>query len=237
MTSVAIMQPTYLPWSGYFNLMAFSDVFVVLDDAQFQRSSWHCRNQIILGGDKSYLTVPIKRTGLQSRIDEVVIDYSKDWRKSHEGMIKQAYTRTKGGSVVIEALVSAWNTRPERLIDLNIMIIMSMAKILNIGSTILRSSQLGVIGKRSDRLLQICHRLCASDYLSPAGAAQYLKDDGFCNQKTVALHLQNFVPHAYPQPKAEIFVPYMSVVDVIANLGPHSAAQYVRQACFNNSCS
>lgn len=232
MKAIAIMQPAYMPWAGYFNLITSADIFVILDDVQFQRSSWQCRNRILLEGKEAYLTVPVRRTGLLSRLDDVMIDYARDWRKSHEGMVRQAYSQTTGGVLVIDALISAWVARPERLLDLNLMIIRSLMNILKIGSDLLSSSKLGAAGKRSDRLIEICHILDATDYLSPAGAEEYLIKDGFQNQSSVSLHLQNFVPHPYRQARSKSFVPYMSVVDVIANLGPDLALEYVRRPSF-----
>jgi hypothetical protein len=232
MTACAIMQPTYLPWPGYFNLMEMADIFVILDDAQFQRSSWHCRNQILLGGKPMFLTVPIKRTGLSSRLTEAQIDYARDWAKSHEGKVRQAYSRTQSGKLVIEAIMGAWHSRPERLIDLNLSIITALAELLDITTPFVMASDLGIGGERSDRLLGICKSLGAEHYLSPAGSAEYLREDGFCNQSDVILHLQNFEYRPYSQFQATGFVPYMSVIDVMANLGSDAASEYIRNPAF-----
>jgi hypothetical protein len=234
MTACAIMQPTYLPWAGYFNLMATADVFVMFDDAQFQRGSWHCRNQIVLAGAATLLTVPVIHARLETKLNEVQIDYSSDWRKSHENRMRQAYARTPGGPLILDALLPAWLARPDRLIDLNLTIIASLAKILGVHTPHVMASELGILGQRSSRLMGICAKIGAKHYLSPAGSAEYLEDDGFANQSSVTLHLQNFVPQPYSQYRAMNFVPFMSVVDVIANLGAEAAAAYVRQPAFAN---
>jgi hypothetical protein len=232
MTACAIMQPSYMPWPGYFNLMATADVFVVLDDAQFQRSSWHCRNQIIVGGVATFLTVPVLRTGIDTKLCDAQINYRRDWRKSHAGQIRQAYSRTPGGALIVDALESVWLSRPDRLIDLNLAIIDTLVDVLRIDTPRVLASRLGVTGERSERLLGICEHLGVEDYLSPAGSAEYLEADGFALAGTVALHLQNFVPEPYLQRETETFIPYMSIVDVIANIGPDLAADYIRQPAF-----
>jgi hypothetical protein len=226
------MQPTYLPWSGYWNLMVTADTFVFLDDAQFQRTSWHCRNRIVVAGRAAFLTVPVCRTGLETRLCDARIDYSRDWRKSHEGQVRQAYARTRSGPLVLDLLRSAWMARPERLIDLNLRIIRDLAQLLGIQTPLWQSSQLGISGERSERLLKICRHFQAGDYLSPAGSAEYLEEDGFESDGETALHFQSFAPGAYSQPNVSEFIPYMSIVDVIANLGVDAAAAYVRQPSF-----
>ncbi len=232
MSACAVMQPTYLPWSGWFNLMATADVFVFLDDAQFQRSSWHCRNQIVLGGAAHFLTVPVLRSGLETRIRDAEIDYGRDWRKSHEGQVRQAYGRAPWGRLVIERLTAAWAARPARLLELNLSVITGLAELLDIRTPTRLASELDVVGERSERLLTICERLGAAHYLSPAGSAGYLEADGFASSGRVALHLQHFVPEPYRQRGVPDFVPYMSVVDVIAHLGPEAASVYVRRPSF-----
>ena len=226
------MQPTYLPWAGFFNLMVSADVFVILDDAQFQRSSWHCRNRIVLQGQSVFLTVPIRRTGLRMKLSEAIIDYGSDWRRSHEGQLRLAYSRAVSGTLILDLVSEAWRNKPERLAELNLRLIRSLASLLEIDTPLMLSSETGVEGKRSDRLLRLCRHVHATDYLSPAGSSQYLKEDGFENLEGVALHLQQFVPHPYVQYRADKFVPNMSVMDVIANQGPSFASSYVRQPAF-----
>lgn len=232
MTSCAIMQPTYLPWPGYFNLMASSDIFVFLDDAQYQRSSWHCRNKILLNGKANMLSVPVLRSGLSTKLCDVQIDYSKNWRKSHEGSIRQAYSKLTWGKQVIELLTQAFQDKPTLLIDLNIRIITSLCRILMINTPVVLASTLNIIGHRSDRLLRICNALDANTYLSPMGSADYLKEDNFEGQKNIKLYFQKFDSTPYLQHKVKAFVPHLSVIDLIANLGPEVASEYVRQSSF-----
>ena len=226
------MQPTYLPWSGYFNLLSTADVFVFLDDAQFQRKSWHCRNQILISGTARFLSVPVLSRGRLMAIDEAEIDYSRDWRREHEDGVREAYGATMGGPTVLELLGEAWNRRPRRLLDLNLAIIRSICGVLNIRTPLRLASELQVGGQRSERLLSICEHLGVTDYLSPSGSAGYLEQDGFAASGRVALHFQNFVPAPYPQRDATDFVPYMSVIDVIAQCGVEEAAAYVRRPSF-----
>jgi len=231
-TACAIMQPTYLPWAGFFNLIAASDVFVVLDDVQFRRASWHSRNRIVLGDSVNYLTVPVERSGLHTKLSEARVNYNRDWRRSHEGQLVQAYKHRPGGALVMEVVRSVFRTRPERLLDLNLGIIEAFCSLLNIQTQWMMASDLGVKGQRSSRLISICVEVGAQNYLSPAGSARYLEEDGFINGGDVLLHLQDFEPREYDQGHGGPFIPSMSIVDIVANIGPESAAEYVSRPSF-----
>ena len=87
------MQPTYLPWAGYFNLMTEVDLFIYLDDAQFERSSWQNRNRVLVEGRSAWLTVPVVRGFLGAPIDRVRLDDRLPWRKKHGALLRQAYAR------------------------------------------------------------------------------------------------------------------------------------------------
>ena len=91
MTTAAIMQPTYLPYLGYFQLMAASDVFVFLDDVQFARRSWQSRNRILTAQGELMLTVPVKKHDRDTPIHAIEIDDSQPWRDKHLAAIRHAY--------------------------------------------------------------------------------------------------------------------------------------------------
>jgi hypothetical protein len=217
--------------------MATADQFVFLDDVQFQRNSWHCRNKILLSGQTVFLTVPVRRTGLDTPLSDAQIDYNQNWRKSHEGQIRQAYSRTPGGPLIIDVLCDAWINRPKRLLDLNFKIIKSLSNLLEIETPLLCSSSLDILGERSERIHKICKYLHADSYLSPAGSAEYLADDKFDELGGVTLHLQDFISRAYPQHQALEFFSHLSVVDLIANLGVKGASEYVRYPSFSDLTS
>lgn len=212
--------------------MVTADVFVALDNVQFRRSSWQSRNQIVLNGTVKFLSVPVMRTGLNTKLSDAEICYDRDWRRSHCGQMRQAYGTLPGSECILEMFEAVLQQRPARLLDLNLLLIQSLAEILEIQTEVVWASGLGALGSRSERLIQLCDKVEARHYLSPAGSEQYLVEDGFLNQDLVKLHLQRFTPSPYPQRGGQDFFPYMSVVDVIANLGAGAAAEYVRRPSF-----
>ena len=226
----AIMQPTYLPWSGYFNLIAASDVFVLLDDVQFEKQSWQSRNRILLNGQPHVLSVPVRRTGLDTLIGAAEINYGQDWVKTQLRTIEQAYARATHGKAMLELLAPLLEARPPLLAELTISVIEAVAQRLELPARRLRASTLGCDGKRSEHVARICHSVGATHYLSPRGSQEYMEQDDFAGNSGLPVTFQEYRPGAYPQKGSREFVSHLSVIDVAAQIGWDLAAEYVRQS-------
>jgi hypothetical protein len=226
----AIMQPTYFPWAGYFGLMARVDRFVFLDDVQYEKGSWQNRNRVLVGGAPHWLTVPAQRARLGQPINEVTIDESRGWRQKHFRLLEQAYARHPHRAEMLELAATILDTGLARLAELNIRIIGAFAAALGIATRMLRASELGIGGGRTERLIAICAHLGCDEYVSPPGAAGYLAEDGFAEKTRIGLAFHEFEAAPYPQAASTGFVSHLSLLDVIANLGRAGAADYVQQA-------
>jgi hypothetical protein len=221
----AIMQPTYFPWAGYFNLMHRVDAFVFLDDVQYEKGTWQNRNRVMVQGQAHWLTVPAPRAFLGQVIREVEIP-GEHWRRKHLRLLEQAYARHPYAAQMLAAAAPLNDTGIDRLGELNIRIISALARALGISTRLLRASELGIEGGRTERLVRICERLECDEYLSPPGSADYLAEDGFTRQAAVRLSFNEYVPAPYPQAGAQAFVSHLSMLDVIANVGLEQAAAY-----------
>jgi hypothetical protein len=230
-TTCVVMQPTYLPWSGYFNLMAAADVFVLLDDVQFNRNSWQSRNRILSQGAELMLSVPVRAEHLDTRIQDVRLAPGP-WRRKHMTSIREAYGRAPHGPDLIELLRPAYESAcaPELLTDWNQQLISMLAEALDIYTPLVRASTLGCEGTRSAHVLNICTKLSCNEYLSPRGSAEYLAEDGFERNTSIALRFQAYSPAPYAQRKTSAFVSHLSVVDVIAHQGLEFARRYIRSS-------
>jgi len=227
----AIMQPTYLPWAGYFNLMQQVDQFVFLDDVQFEHQSWQTRNRILVHGSELQLVVPVQRCPLSTLISEVRIVGDDRWRAKHWGSLTAAYGKAPHGKEVLNLLEPIYSgVIPERLADLNESIITTIARALDIATPFLRGSQLGCGGTRSSHLVAICRATDSDEYLSPPGSHAYLMEDNFEALGNIKLNFQHYVPKVYQQHRTTDFTPRLSIVDVIANLGINGCVQYVRES-------
>jgi hypothetical protein len=222
---IAISQPGYLPWAGFFDLIDQVDKFVLLDDAQFVKRSWDQRNRIKGPSGLQWLTVPVMVRGhFKQALPEVQIQEPRFWEK-HLRAIKVNYSKARYFDNYFETLqriLQEWG-RAGKLIDLNIALIQWLAGELGVTTPMLRSSTLGVEGKRSGRLASLCSLLGASDYVSPRSATYLLDDLSLFTANGLTVWFQNYTHPEYEQ-RFPPFVSHASVLDLLLNKGPESGA-------------
>jgi hypothetical protein len=229
----AIMQPTYLPWAGYFNLFSQVDIFVFLDDAQFQKNSWHNRNRVLLNHSPHWMTVPVRQITLNQAIHETKIDSTKTWRKKHIKLLQQTYAKHPFINDVLDICGAVEKENTDNLAKLNIVLIQFIMKKIGINTDIMLSSEMNIEGSRTERIIAILQKLKVNSYLSPKGASEYLEDDGFIEKTPINLKIQEFDPAPYSQYKHDSFESHLSIVDVVANLGWDGAKEYIN---YKNTC-
>lgn len=230
MKTIAIMQPTYLPWLGYFDLFDTADEFVILDTVQFSYQSWQHRNRILLDGQLRWLTVPVRRKGRMSRrIDEIEIGESTSFPDDHIRLIEEAYQVAPHFEDL--EFVAEHLRRPRatpRLIEVTLPLLLDAASLVGITTPVCRASDLSVSGRRSELLVRICEHLRASRYLTPVGAVDYLREDrALFDDAGIELVVQSFEHPTYRQLGGE-FVAYASVVDLIAMEGKADTLARIR---------
>jgi hypothetical protein len=221
---IAITQPTYLPWLGYFDLIDQVDTFVVLDTVQFEKQSWQQRNRIKTPAGLLWLTVPVAFRGrLEQKILEVEIRDLEFWRKHLRG-IEVNYGRAlffEEYFPQVSAILQA--CRPgTRLIDLNLRLINWIMALLGVQTSVVLASSLTQEGRRSELLANICRKLGACQYISPLGSAVYLLEEMGCFRDCgVELVFQNYTHPVYRQ----LFSPFLThacVLDLLFNEGGRS---------------
>lgn len=222
MTTVAIMQPTYLPWLGYFALMDRVDVFVFLDSVQFERRSWQQRNRIKGADGPQTLTVPVHKKGLRAqRIAEAQIDFAAGFPHKHVRAIKHCYARAPYFDRYSAELFVIMQRSCNQLVELTIGLIDWLAEQLGIASRCLRSGTLGAEGREADLLADICRRLEADCYVSPPGSMGYLANSDAFERLGIPVVYNEYDHPTYPQLHGT-FVSHMSVLDLMFNAGPDS---------------
>jgi WbqC-like protein family len=222
MTTVAIMQPTYMPWAGYLALMDRVDVFVFLDSVQFERRSWQQRNRIKTASGELMLTVPVHKKGRREQtIAEVTINHEGDPLGKHARSIASAYAKAPYMASLGQELIAILARKPERLVDLNLAIIEWARRILAIDTPCPHSSAMAATGRKADLLAAICRELGASRYISPPGSRVYLDQSTALAQINVEVDYFNYECPRYGQLHGD-FLPFFSVVDLILNHGPDS---------------
>jgi hypothetical protein len=214
-----IVQPLYLPWIGYFDLIDRSDVFVFLDDVQFKGRSWQQRNRIKTHSGDAWLTVPVINKYLQ-KINEVHIDNSQNWMRKHWESIKHAYSKAAHFNDFSGFYETIYGQKNDSLMDLNVGVIKHVSEQLGIGNKFILSSELGVEEYKTDRLINICKKVEATRYLSGPAARSYLQEDKF-RENGIEVVWHEYEHPIYRQLNGE-FIPYMSVIDLLLNEGDTS---------------
>jgi hypothetical protein len=230
---VAIVQSNYLPWKGYFDLIAGVDAFVLYDEVQYTKRDWRNRNRIKTASGLRWLTVPVEVKGrYHQRIDEVAVA-DPDWARSHLGAIEQAYADAPHLSayrdVLRDGLTEA--ARHNRLSDVNRSLIELMCAQLDIDTPLLWSTDvdrqpLEGVEPRTARLLGLCLALGATEYVSGPAARAYVDVDAFSAHGVRVLWADYSGYPEYPQPHPP-FEHGVSVVDLLLCAGP-DARSYMR---------
>jgi hypothetical protein len=221
---VAISQPTFLPWIGWFDLADQVDEFVILDDVAFSKQSWQQRNRIRTRNGLEFLSVPAKTAGRlgQSILDCELVDQlfvTKMVKTLQANYVKAPFFETFFDDFS-DTLISGANT--SRLAELNCALIFWMATKLGVTTPMIRSSTLGVRGERGERVAAICEYVGAKRYLSPAGAESYLIEDNEAFEKRdIEVLIQMYEHPEYVQ-RFTPFIPYASALDLIFNVGPQA---------------
>jgi len=224
---LAIMQPTYLPWIGYFDLINLSDNFVFLDNVKFEKSSWQTRNKIPINNELSYLTVPVSGSRNQI-IFEVLINEESNWRKKHIKTLNTVYKNYPFGEWMLDIILPIIDDLSiTKLSLLNINLIKSISREIEINSNFHLGSQIPTAEKKSLRLVEICKTFKAKKYYSPIGAKDYIEKENALRENNIEVVYQNLKLDEYPQIHVKNFVPKLSIIDLMANVGPENSKKYI----------
>jgi hypothetical protein len=211
------MQPTFLPWLGYFSLIDGVDKFVFLDIVQFESRSWQQRNRILINGEARWLTIPTTLpAGRSTLINQVLINKEHYSGISLLKTLKQAYGNKPGFEYIELNLFQAIASPPDLLSLLNMGLITKIAKSLGSNTDFMLASELNVSGSKADLLLDISKTLGATTYVSPLGSRVYLDSYPGFSDSGINLEYQNFNHPTYAQGQGT-FISHLSVIDAICN--------------------
>ena len=219
MTVITIRQPGYFPHMGFFKKIQSVDIFVFLDDAQFEKNDWDNRNKIkTLNGDM-WLTVPILHKFGQ-KLNQVKIANNENWAEKHKKSIKMNYEKSDFFKDYWEDIDKILTKKWENLIDLNYDLINYFLIKLGITTKVVKSSELNIKKTGSERLLDICKKLSTNTYLSGELGKNYLNEEIFAEAK-INIKYEKFQHPNYKQ-LGETFQPNMSIMDLLFNEGSKS---------------
>lgn len=220
---IAIHQPNYLPWPGYFKKMSMCDVFVFLDDVELNKEGYTRRVRIRhpqQSGESTWLTVPLKKYRMHDRISELFIDQDKSWAEQHLGMIRQAYRHTTGwpktANWIRMALEKCNSYR--YLADMNIFLIQEIASFCGIDCAYVRASELAVSGKADVYTYRIVKELGGTQYIRGMGEQRYARSGTWQSDKTLEINQVDYKNEMENDPTGTWKHGY-SMVDLIMRKG------------------
>jgi hypothetical protein len=222
---VAVHQPQYLPWLGYFDKIRRADVFCYLDNVQYKKNDWQNRNRIKTARGWQWLTVPVHyRFG--QRISEITINNVVNWQHKHLQTLATNYNRAPFFRAFAKLFEQVYAEDWKFLSDLNIALIERLKAAFGMGQRpAVKSSDFRLRNDPTDRLIDICRELNADTYLSGKDGVKYMNLDRF-KQSGIQVVVQAFSHPVYPQLFND-FQSQMSVVDLLFNCGPEGLARIV----------
>jgi hypothetical protein len=220
MTVVAIHQPQFLPWLGYFDKLDRSDVFCLLDTVQYKKNEFQNRNRIKTADGWQWLTVPVTYRFPQ-RIYEVGVNQTVDWQRKHLQALKTNYSKARFFETYYASFEEFYLQSYEILADVNVACIRLLMDLLGLERKLILASSLKVeTDDPTLRLVKICQALDGDAYVSGKDGSKYMDLDTF-HKHQLELVFQDFNHPEYPQ-CYEPFEPNLSVVDLLFNCGPDS---------------
>lgn len=227
MKKVAILQSNYIPWKGYFDLIAAVDEFILYDDMQYTRRDWRNRNQIKTPQGLKWLTVPVEVKGkyLQSIKDTKIS--AGTWAEDHLKTLTLNYSRAPFFEETMEWLVPLYiDNVPPDLSSLNRRFIIAICNHLGISTKISNSSDYLLPEGKTERLVGLCLQAGASEYISGPSARGYIEPVLF-SEADISLTWFNYDGYPeYPQLWGE-FQHGVSILDLLMNRGK-SACESMR---------
>ena len=226
--NVVILQPSYIPWRGYFDQIRRADLFIFYDDVQYDKHGWRNRNQIKTAQGKQWLTIPVHSKGVTAGIPirDVRIDWSKPWAKNHLKALTFAYQKAPYFREYLPLLEAFYQRQDACLADFTIETSILLSRELGFTATrFMRSSELtGIDGARTDRLIQILQQVGAKRYISGPSAREYIEPEKF-DRAGILLEYMEYNYPEYPQLYPP-FDPYVTILDLLFMTGSN-ASKYI----------
>ncbi|WP_319763610.1 WbqC family protein [Maridesulfovibrio sp.] len=228
---VAMMQPAFLPWQGFFALIQSSDLFIFLDDFQFSIQSHHQRNKLLIDFDTpGWYTVTVKKKeAFQKKINEVSPFDDTNWRVKTAKRIQQNYGKSTYFKPVFE-IISRTLEQEGSLAEINIFFIKEVSKYLGWEPRFINSSSLTVDGRRSERVINLLKATNATEYLSAYGSFSYMQEDHFVDKTDIIPFFLKYEPGQYAQSNTQEFISHLSIADALFNIGPQATAELIEKS-------
>lgn len=219
---VAIHQPNFLPWLGFFHKLLNCDVFIFLDDVQFPRGRcFTSRVAIKSPSGSAWLTEPVKGKGDLLPIKDVTLANERNWKRKHLKTLEFDYKKAPHFIEYFPLIHQAYQTEDDNLSNFNINLITNLAQSLSASARLVRASELSKAGfsGSANHLIKLIKLVGGTEYLTGTGkGSQRYIDEAAFGREGIKVICQSFVHPVYPQLWGD-FIPKLSVVDLLFNCG------------------
>lgn len=211
---VGIMQPYFLPYIGYFQLLNAVDKYVIYDNIQYTKKGWINRNRILQNGKDLLVSIPLEKDSDYLDVKDRFVSKGFDRRKLLN-QIRESYRKAPYFEIVMPMVESIINSESDNLFQYIYNSVQNICQYLNIDTEIVISSSLAIDHslKGQDKVIAICKELQATDYINAIGGQELYDKDDF-KKENIGLHFLSTNPIEYRQFKNE-FVPWLSILDVM----------------------
>ena len=208
-------QPVFLPYLGVFRKALDSDVFIVLNDVQFVKNSFMNRNKILTKQGESWLTVPVKKAPLDTLVYDIEVSYLKEWRRAMQRTLQETYGKASFFAEVMDVLAPVFEEHAY-MSDLNVELFGDVLQYFGQPREFVYSSDFQPVKNATERLLVRTEQAGCDTYLAGKNGKEYMSST---NEQGIAIEFQDYECKEYPQFNSKVFVPSLSVVDYMMNMG------------------
>ena len=222
MKKIAILQSNYIPWKGYFDLIAAVDEFIIYDEMQYTKNDWRNRNKIKTTKGVEWITIPVRFESLNQKINESII-FDAKWAKKHKATLQTNYSKSKCFNETKDLVFNMYDaaTHSNNLSQVNFIFIREICAYLGIKTKIRHSTDYSLGDGKTERLVDLCQQAGATHYLSGPTAKNYIEKSLF-DKASISLEWMNYSGYEeYEQLNPE-FEHGVSILDLIFNEGENA---------------
>ncbi|HEV7509610.1 MAG TPA: WbqC family protein [Thermoanaerobaculia bacterium] len=229
MKRIAILQSSYIPWKGYFDIIGKVDEFVLYDDVQYTKNDWRNRNRIKTQSGAAWLTIPVLLKGRFGQTIREAEIRDRSWAVRHWKSLQTSYSRAAFFPALGPAIRNLYESTAEErsLSAVNELFLHALCGLLGISTRITRSADYELSGDRTERLIRLCEQAGATTYLTGPSARAYLEVESFA-ARGIDVHWMSYAGYPeYRQVYGPPFIHEVSILDLLFNVGPTEAGRYL----------
>jgi hypothetical protein len=229
MSTIAIMQPYFMPYIGYFQMIGAADTFVVYDDVNFIKKGWINRNNILVNGKPHLFSLPLENASQHKLINETAIDQNTGWGNKFVKTLQLSYKKAPFFAAVFPLVNEIVMNRETNLAKYVAHSLHSVCSYLEIETNIIISSHIEKNNnfKGQDKIIEICTNLNASRYVNAIGGVALYNKEAFSYHQ-IDLKFIRSMPIVYSQFSPE-FIPNLSIIDVMMFNSPTEIQTMLKQ--------